>query len=916
MTVQKDVTKNIYVGNGSTRTFPFTFECPAEHPEYIKVYLTQDDGTALATSDYQLDMDARQITYPSSGTALPEGKKLVIMRELPLQQMMNLVNNGPYFPEDVETAFDENVMAMQQIAEKLNRSIIMSVDIDGDAFVNEVPFEAGKSFRIADDGKSIVLTEDPGKVIDEAKGLAEETATNAQEAKQAAAEIKTIYNSGGLTPVADLAGSIGTAIKRWGYIFANKVFAMNLPIVYKSVAEMKADILLSAGMTAQTLGYYAPNDGGAGTYIIRAKQESDIDDGGSLHELASGLIAALVVENGTVNTKQLNLSKDDTDGKNLGKLVAAINKGFAIRFLDLYRVVCTETQELKKDLVFIGENSSCGLIFSMQNTSFVFTYSDKIKNIILKNMYFESELQDTVSRLFHAVSTSKNITNMDKFICDSCVFKNNATLQRSNDGVERIYNDAQELPKISIIIFKNNRVYNCHFSFADFSDCCFDTCIIENNDIKNVKYLFFSIANENLPDNASELWKDKYNRLFENMKNLIVRNNHVVNEPTIVSSTTAYCGFIVAETQNVVYTGNYVEGIVSDNGSVYDAYLSCKNVTYTGNIWKNNVAYAQNDNNNFIKCKGNGGIRTYSDNKFIVEKSFVDMLIETYGADRTKCAVGLCSLTSEVDISIENNMFDADVLKFFTSNTPAKTYIFRNNYIKINQYLTSNLLSCTINARAIFENNFLYCTEGNDTELKIVVVSEHQNITIKNNTFIFKNVHFVSSAPKGTSFFEYQNNNFYTELGYHYFYGGVDSKGNNITAKMFKILWDITETIDSDFKVNSDLYDVRIGVKKQGVLCFNNQTFFTADGEKEQKFSYKLYEKDGVQRYNINIINDKTYDDIMPEQTKWINLPFAGSIRISKTNGLDYILDKPAPMREWKIKTFVDDTTNVNGEQQ
>ena len=180
MTVQKDVTKNIYVGNGSTRTFPFTFECPAEHPEYIKVYLMQDDGTALATSDYQLDMDAKQITYPSSGTALPEGKKLVIMRELPLQQMMNLVNNGPYFAEDIETAFDECVMAMQQIAEKLNRSIIMSVDIDGDAFVNEVPFEAGKSFRIADDGKSIVLTEDPAKVLPLAQGVYTQTQAQAQ----------------------------------------------------------------------------------------------------------------------------------------------------------------------------------------------------------------------------------------------------------------------------------------------------------------------------------------------------------------------------------------------------------------------------------------------------------------------------------------------------------------------------------------------------------------------------------------------------------------------------------------------------------------------------------------------------------------------------------------------------------------
>lgn len=182
MTVQKDVTKNIYVGNGSTRTFPFTFECPAEHPEYIKVYLMQDDGTALATSDYQLDMDARQITYPSSGTALPEGKKLVIMRELPLQQMMNLVNNGPYFAEDVELAFDENVMAMQQIAEILNRSIIMSVDIDGDAFVNEVPFEPGKSFRIADDGKSIVLTEDPARVLP----LAENTYAQAKAQAQSA----------------------------------------------------------------------------------------------------------------------------------------------------------------------------------------------------------------------------------------------------------------------------------------------------------------------------------------------------------------------------------------------------------------------------------------------------------------------------------------------------------------------------------------------------------------------------------------------------------------------------------------------------------------------------------------------------------------------------------------------------------
>lgn len=242
MTVQKDVTKNIYVGNGSTRTFPFTFECPAEHPEYIKVYLMQDDGTALATSDYQLDMDARQITYPSSGAALPEGKKLVIMRELPLQQMMNLVNNGPYFAEDVELAFDENVMAMQQIAEKLNRSIIMSVDIDGDAFVNEVPFEAGKSFRIADDGKSIVLTEDPARVLPLAQEAYAQAQAQAQSASASAAAAAKSEDS-----AAASASEAGNSAQSASVSAASVAESARLAEGYKNVAETaKSDAALYA----------------------------------------------------------------------------------------------------------------------------------------------------------------------------------------------------------------------------------------------------------------------------------------------------------------------------------------------------------------------------------------------------------------------------------------------------------------------------------------------------------------------------------------------------------------------------------------------------------------------------------------------------------------------------------------------
>lgn len=242
MTVQKDVTKNIYVGNGSTRTFPFTFECPAEHPEYIKVYLMQDDGTALATSDYQLDMDARQITYPSSGTALPEGKRLVIMRELPLQQMMNLVNNGPYFAEDIETALDESIMALQQIAEKLNRTITMSVDIDGAAFVNEVPFEAGKSFRIADDGKSIVLTEDPARVLPLAQEAYAQAQAQAQIASASAAAAAKSEDS-----AFESAGVAGNSAQYASVSAASAAESAELTSGYKQEAlTAKADAATSA----------------------------------------------------------------------------------------------------------------------------------------------------------------------------------------------------------------------------------------------------------------------------------------------------------------------------------------------------------------------------------------------------------------------------------------------------------------------------------------------------------------------------------------------------------------------------------------------------------------------------------------------------------------------------------------------
>lgn len=79
---------------------------------------------------------------------------------------------------------------------------------------------------------------------------------------------------------------------------------------YNSVADMKLDSELKAGQVCKTLGYYSTNDGGGAYYVIRAKQDSDVDDGGSLHELANGLVAELIIENSTVNVKDFGAKGD------------------------------------------------------------------------------------------------------------------------------------------------------------------------------------------------------------------------------------------------------------------------------------------------------------------------------------------------------------------------------------------------------------------------------------------------------------------------------------------------------------------------------------------------------------------------------------------------------------------------------
>lgn len=186
MTVQKDLVKNIYVGNGSTTQFPITFDVNAEQPGYIHVYISNDDNSTTETENYTVDLISKIVTYPKSGEPLASGKKLVIMRELPLMQLMDLINQGDYYADDVEQAFDDLTMIAQQLSEKLARAMVFSVEVDTANFSNIIPLAPGMSFRINDEGTGLELTEDPAKVLPQAQNLLQQTTQQANIATEKA----------------------------------------------------------------------------------------------------------------------------------------------------------------------------------------------------------------------------------------------------------------------------------------------------------------------------------------------------------------------------------------------------------------------------------------------------------------------------------------------------------------------------------------------------------------------------------------------------------------------------------------------------------------------------------------------------------------------------------------------------------
>ena len=387
-----------YNGNGIATEFAYTFKILEKSD--IKVLHVAIDGTEeLLTKDYYVDMEKSVVLYPgyAPGAEIPEqnrppilpvGERLVLYREVPITQESALDKHWPF--NVIEAGLDKLTIICQQLFDRLQRSFYVSESTSTN-FDPKVPIEAGKTFRVNDDGTGFEVTEDPVRVQQVAVS-AKNDAEKARDAAQLARDTAQAWaeENAGTTP--SLIGGAKSS-KQWsehihGYVdtavedariaketaiksseFVGNIVSGELYNIYSSVADMKADTTLMAGQTVKTVGYYEVNDGGGAFYYIRAKLTDDVDDGGSLHELVNGLVAELIIENGTINVKQFGAKGDNkTDDSNAIRqaIICAISRNGNERNLNCEVHFSEGIYCVKKDKLFSDFNfSEIGLGFQI-----------------------------------------------------------------------------------------------------------------------------------------------------------------------------------------------------------------------------------------------------------------------------------------------------------------------------------------------------------------------------------------------------------------------------------------------------------------------------------------------------------------------------------------------------------------------
>ena len=177
----------------------------------------------------------------------------------------------------------------------------------------------------------------------------------------------------------------------------------------------------------KTNGYYAENDGGAGFYKCRAKQTSDVDNGGSI--IVVGNFTLELIFDNLINVKQFGARGNGTSNDSTF-IQKAINTGFNIAFPfsrgEIYLLQNT-INITKQHQAFYGINNNhytfvdgCIKLDVTKNI----TINVDANDVLFENLSFTSTNNDDRTRNCITAENSSDIPNLDLKVknCDFAGF--------------------------------------------------------------------------------------------------------------------------------------------------------------------------------------------------------------------------------------------------------------------------------------------------------------------------------------------------------------------------------------------------------------------------------------------------------------------------------------------------------------
>lgn len=126
------VTKNIYIGDGQNKQWPFTFRYDEASDVKVALYDIQKDKQTVLTKDYFVDTEKNVVFYPGYVPGqeppihewtpiLTANEKIIIYRETSQSQDEDLGDRYPL--HTLEGMADKNTMLIQELNEKVDRSV-------------------------------------------------------------------------------------------------------------------------------------------------------------------------------------------------------------------------------------------------------------------------------------------------------------------------------------------------------------------------------------------------------------------------------------------------------------------------------------------------------------------------------------------------------------------------------------------------------------------------------------------------------------------------------------------------------------------------------------------------------------------------------------------------------------------------